>query len=80
MCVCTCVWGMLTHGSQHVPEVVLADDTVPVLVDDREGLRREEEEESQCEEETHQSAVDYRSSCSPIRPSLFLQPDRPGTS
>lgn len=53
VCVPMCV-GTLTHGSQHVSEVVLADDAVPVLVDDREGLRREEEEEgSQCEESLH---------------------------
>lgn len=28
----------LTHGGQHVPEVVLADDAISVLVDDCESL------------------------------------------
>lgn len=32
----------LTHGGQDVPQVVFADDTVPVLVDDCESLRESE--------------------------------------
>lgn len=28
----------LTHGGQHVPEIVLADDAISVLVDDCESL------------------------------------------
>lgn len=28
----------LTHGGQHIPEVVLADDAISVLVDDCESL------------------------------------------
>lgn len=53
MCVET-----LTHGSQHVPEVVLADDAIPVLVDDREGLRRGEKEEEESQESLHPGGGD----------------------
>lgn len=30
---------LLTHGSQHVSEVIFADDTISVLVNDCESLR-----------------------------------------
>ena len=41
----------LSHGGQHVPQVVLADDAIPVLVNDCESLRIGEGEEEEEEEE-----------------------------
>lgn len=31
----------LAHGGQHIPEVILADDAISVLVDDCESLQRD---------------------------------------
>lgn len=40
---CRFIPPLLTHWSQHVPEVIFADDTISVLVNDCESLRRRRE-------------------------------------